>query len=557
MKKEKNLEMSQMKLNKIEEEEDEENMYENNTLRYEDIIDNLRINEQNDNKKFDLDEVMMLESPFYEVSHYNLNNIGQSLKVKKTQLNISKSKFNIDESFLNEFSGSKKNFTEIQFQSFGMTILQFINCIMKSSLVQIAYCMKTLGLIYGSLAIIIIAYFSTVTLKLLMDTHKRTKIKNYLIFSDKVFGKFGKFIILSLNFGSAYGNCLTFIIIFSKVVPKILIISLGDISIPKFHLLLILGIILFVYCFKKDVSGIKKAAYYAFLGVIFFFILTIGDFFYSLKTKEILLKLEEMKNEEIFWGMEHNWYSKLTSISCIILSFSFHIFTFSIYGCMGEITIEEFIITANGTIFICAIIYLICGIIGFLLYYDSLYDSILDAIGNKFLNTLLSLSNCIFVIMTFPITFSALKNYWLLLIEVFLTKSRDFSFFIFRNLDCVKRKKNEIDSLKFKEANNFFGNQSSVIIPSTLEFIVVLLLYISVFYFASIITKLTFIFGIVGGIMGNCLSFIFPALFYLKIDNKERMLSKNNLISLFFVILGILLMFLCVSSTVIGQLKNK
>ena len=86
MKKEKNLEMSQMKLNKIEEEEDEENMYENNTLRYEDIIDNLRINEQNDNKKFDLDEVMMLESPFYEVSHYNLNNIRrQSLKVKKTQ----------------------------------------------------------------------------------------------------------------------------------------------------------------------------------------------------------------------------------------------------------------------------------------------------------------------------------------------------------------------------------------------------------------------------------------------------------------------------------------
>ena len=92
MKKEKNLEMTQMKLNKIEEEDDEE-MYENNALRYEDIIDNLKINEQNDNKKFDLDEVMMLESPFYEVSHYNLNNIRrQSLKVKKTQLNISKSK---------------------------------------------------------------------------------------------------------------------------------------------------------------------------------------------------------------------------------------------------------------------------------------------------------------------------------------------------------------------------------------------------------------------------------------------------------------------------------
>ena len=539
MKKEKNLEMTQMKLNKIEEEEDEE-MYENNALRYEDIIDNLKINEQNDNKKFDLDEVMMLESPFYEVSHYNLNNIRrQSLKVKKTQLNISKSKFNIEESFLNEFSGSKKNFTEIQFQSFGMTILQFINCIMKSSLVQIAYCMKTLGLIYGSLAITIIAYFSTVTLKLLMDTHKRTKIKNYLIFSDKVFGKFGKFIILSLNFGSAYGNCLTFIIIFSKVIPKILIISLGEISIPKSYLLLILGIILFLYCFKKDVSGIKKAAYYAFLGVIFFFIITIGDFFYSLKNKEIILKLDEMKNEEIFWGMEHNWYSKLTSISCIILSFSFHIFTFSIYGCMGEITIEEFNTTANGTIFICAIIYLICGIIGFLLYFDSLQDSILDAIGNKFLNTLLSLSNCIFVIMTFPITFAALKNYWILLIEVFLTKFRDFIYFIFGCCKCVKMKKKVLKDLKVIEVNNFFGNATSVMLPKFVEIIVVIVLFISVFYISTLDFEFKFIFGILGGLMGNTLSFIFPALFYLKIQNKESWHSKNNIIYTLFVYIRI------------------
>ena len=94
-------------------------------------------------------------------------------------------------------------------------------------------------------------------------------------------------------------------------------------------------------------------------------------------------------------------------------------------------------------------------------------------------------------------------------------------------------------------------------LPKFVEIIVVIVLFISVFYISTLDFEFKFIFGILGGLMGNTLSFIFPALFYLKIDNKEKMLSKNNLISLFFVILGILLMFLCVSSTVIGQLKNK
>ena len=52
--------------------------------------------------------------------------------------------------------------------------------------------------------------------------------------------------------------------------------------------------------------------------------------------------------------------------------------------------------------------------------------------------------------------------------------------------------------------------------------------------------------------MGNCLSFIFPALFYLCINNKESLCSKYNLISIFFLFFGIVLLLLCVSSTIIS-----
>ncbi len=515
-------------------------------------------------KILDLDDILMLESNFYKqvkktsnTNNSNNVNVIQNTNSKKITDSNSENDNLTEDSFLDEFTGSK-NFTEIKLNSVIMTITQIINCIIKSSLVQIAYCMKTLGMLYGSITIIIVAYFSLISLKLLMRVHERTKIKSYLLFSDVIFGKFGKFILLTLNFGSAYGNCLTFVKIFFKVIPNIITITLGNKQLNNtFALQLIMGIILFYYCFKKDISGIKKAAYYGFLGIIFFFIFTITDFFYTIRTGENIEKLQELKIKEIIYGMDKNLYSKLNALACIILSFSFHIFTFSIYGCMGQITITEFYVTAAGSIFICATIYLLCGTIGFLLYFNEIKDSILDASGKKILNTCLSLANCLSVIMTFPITFAALKNYWILLIEVFLTKFRDFIYFIFGCCKCVKMKKRVLKDLKVIEVNNFFGNATSVMLPKFVEIIVVIILFISVFYISTLDFEFKFIFGILGGLMGNTLSFIFPALFYLKIQNKESWHSKNNIISVLFVFLGTLSMICCITSTLIEKFGSK
>ena len=537
------------------------------------------INKQN--KHYNLNDILKLESTFYKQvpknnqmknsnittntknnsknnssnnqnNNSNKSNLDKIIKVKNTETsNSTENDVLLEESFLDEFTGNK-DFTEIEFSSLIMTILQIMNCIIKSSLVQIAYCMKTLGIFYGTLTIIIVAFFSYISLKLLMGVHERTKIKSYLSYADRIFGKFGKFILLTLNFGSAYGNCLTFIKIFMKVIPIIINLPLIEKSKVDNFIKITLGIVLFFYCFKKDVSGIKKAAYYGFLGIILFFIFTIIDFTYTIYKGENLEKFRYLKMEDIIWGMNKNINAKLNSIACIILSFSFHIFTFSIYGCMGEISITEFNVTASATIFICAIIYLLCGIIGFLLYYDEIYDSILDASQNTLLNILLSLSNCLNVIMTFPITFAALKNYWCLLIEVFLTVLRNFYYYIFSCFDCIKSKKEKLEELKNIEVNNFFGNANSVMMPKAMEIIFVIILFISVFKFEQKVTEFKFIFGILGGLMGNTLSFIFPALFYLLIENKEHWYSFNNIISLFFVIIGIICMFACITSTIIG-----
>ena len=557
---------------------------------YDDYVDKMRLSKKSNNKSDEiniikneqnqqnkLNDIMMLESNFYKqvpknnailnsiknIKNISKNNLSNSqnnnsnksnpdknIKPKTLENSSSENDFLLDDSFLDEFTGSK-NFTEIQFNSLIMTILQIMNCIIKSSLVQIAYCMKTLGMVYGSITIIIVAFLSLISLKLLMGVHERTKIKSYLLFSDRIFGKFGKFILLTLNFGSAYGNCLTFIKIFMKVIPNIINLPMEQVE-EKNYIKLILGITLFFYCFKKDVSGIKKAAYYGFLGIILFFIFTILDFLNTVYKGEDIEKFRYLDIEDIIWGMDNRISAKLNSIACIILSFSFHIFTFSIYGCMGEISITEYNVTAAATIFICAIIYLLCGTMGFLLYYDEINDSILDASKNKFLYILLSLSNCLNVIMTFPITFAALKNYWCLLIEVFLTILRNFFYSIFSCCDCIKKRKEKLEELKSIEFNNFFGNEHSVMMPKFMEIIFVIILFISVFTFETKVTEFKVIFGILGGLMGNTLSFIFPALFYLIIENHEHWYSLNNIISFFFVIFGLISMIACITSTIIG-----
>ena len=557
---------------------------------YDDYVDKMRLSKKSNNKSDEiniikneqnqqnkLNDIMMLESNFYKqvpknnailnsiknIKNISKNNLSNSqnnnsnksnpdknIKPKTLENSSSENDFLLDDSFLDEFTGSK-NFTENQFNSLIMTILQIMNCIIKSSLVQIAYCMKTLGMVYGSITIIIVAFLSLISLKLLMGVHERTKIKSYLLFSDRIFGKFGKFILLTLNFGSAYGNCLTFIKIFMKVIPNIINLPMDQVE-ENNYIKLILGITLFFYCFKKDVSGIKKAAYYGFLGIILFFIFTILDFLNTVYKGEDIEKFRYLDIEDIIWGMDNRIPAKLNSIACIILSFSFHIFTFSIYGCMGEISITEYNVTAAATIFICAIIYLLCGTMGFLLYYDEINDSILDASKNKFLYILLSLSNCLNVIMTFPITFAALKNYWCLLIEVFLTILRNFFYSIFSCCDCIKKRKEKLEELKSIEFNNFFGNEHSVMMPKFMEIIFVIILFISVFTFETKVTEFKVIFGILGGLMGNTLSFIFPALFYLIIENHEHWYSLNNIISFFFVIFGLISMIACITSTIIG-----
>ena len=448
-----------------------------------------------------------------------------------------------------------------------MTVLQVINCMIKANLVQIAISMKELGLIWGPITICLIAIMSLISLNLILEVNKMTGQRSYLIFSEIIFGHFGSVVILICQFMSAFGGCFSFIVIFNKVIPKILSFSITNQYISDDKIFSsILAVLLLFYCYKQDVNILKAAAKYAVFAILLFFVVTIIDFCVAIFSQDRLISLNNTWNKnkkyEILYGLNRSDYefkerlsNIITAVACIILSYSFHIFTFSIYGCMGKISRKQFFITTSVSVLITTIIYLICGTIGYLLYYDNLKDSILDAIEDSWLSYLLSLANVINVIMTFPITFSAVKNYFLLFIGIMATLTRDFFLWAFRCVPKVNNLRERISNARISKVWNkdnksfLMSGKPLVKIPKVLEVILTLFIYVVIFWFASVFTQLKIIFSLTGGVMGNILSFIFPSIFYLGFA-KKKAFSKYGIVAVFFIIFGLVTMGICITSTI-------
>lgn len=532
-----------------------------------------------------LNDIMMLECPFYQCSAATIvsrhirrntrsdNNKKQNMRetqmsslapedkinfaINSTEDDETSEKSLIRESIHKEKDVIKEEIEEEQAElgnklkinvidSIVMTVLQIINCIIKYTLVQIAFCFKVLGLEYGVAAIGIIALLSIFSVHMLMSVHMITKQNNYLAFIERIIGQWGKLLLLILNFFSAYGSCLSYIIIFLKIVPSVIRINLGVEWISNdVFICICLAVVLMYYCYRQDVSGIKKAAYWGFIGIILFFVLTIVDFLYTVYIGADL-------HDEALIGKnpESSTIDIICAISCLILSFSFHVYTFSIYDCMGTTNMRSFLITASVGVLVSMTIYLLVGSIGYMLYANTIVDSILDSMGEKTLNTFLSLANMVNVIMTFPITFNALKHYYCFIIEVILTAVRN----LFRVIFCVKFPKKPQESI-IKKRKSYY-RYDSVILPDIIEYLFVIVLFISIFSIAISYPSLKVICSLLGGTTANIFSFIFPAMFYIKFS-EHGACSYKNIVPFLYIILGLISMGICVYSTVKSTGKSK
>jgi amino acid permease len=174
---------------------------------------------------------------------------------------------------------------------------------------------------------------------------------------------------------------------------------------------------------QNDVSGIKSSAYWGFLGIMFLLIFIITDLLY---TSWVEIGFEDNSIDLNYRGnlLEGD---AVSSIACIILSFSFHTYTFSIYECLTDSNTKSMLITTSIGIFISTMIYLLVGTVGYILYEDTINEYFI--LYNKTeLSSIAVYENIAFVvnvIMSFPLTFFALRHYWIFFLKISYTLIRN------------------------------------------------------------------------------------------------------------------------------------
>jgi len=172
----------------------------------------------------------------------------------------------------------------------------------------------------------------------------------------------------------------------------------------KNFLSVVLSILLIIYCYQNDVSGIKSAAYWGVFGINLLLFLVLYDLL-STSKRDVLYDWHKMN----LFDLDENSNNIISWISCIILSFSFHTYTFSIYECLSDKNTKSILITTGIGLFASMMIYLLFGCVGYILYVDQVDEYyILNREHDSVLNYLENIAFVVNVYMSFPLSFFSL-----------------------------------------------------------------------------------------------------------------------------------------------------
>jgi amino acid permease len=196
----------------------------------------------------------------------------------------------------------------------------------------------------------------------------------------------------------------------------------------KTFLSVVLSVLLIIYCYQKDVSGIKAAAYWGVFGINLLLFLVLYDLLSASKA-DVLYDWTKLN----IISLDKNPTNIISCISCIILSFSFHTYTFSIYECLSEKNTKSMLITTGVGLFASMMIYLLFGCVGYILYVDQVDEYyILNRQHDSVLNYLENIAFVVNVVMSFPLTFFSLRHYFTFLVQILLT-------LLVEKFECLKK----------------------------------------------------------------------------------------------------------------------
>ena len=414
---------------------------------------------------------------------------------------------------------------------------QIANTIMGAGILSIPIIMRYLGIIFGTLLIIFLALTTIYSVYILIKCHKITGKNGYSMFGKITMGKFGSILVKIIIIINNLGLCIAYFRIFGEVVQTIIQAwasskSFWIVNWHNFFYILICGVIMICFIFIKNISSLKKVAYLGVLAVLIFSI--------SLLILLIYKKSSKYLDSGMSWKFlfpNCTITEAFKAVPTVFLAFLFQFNVFPIYQSLRNRNMKSMMKAANIGIGFSFIIFLIVGIIGFLLYGLSMEDTILNSFSDDMVKyrSVSTFIKILIIIICISFVTTCLTSFPIL----FLSLRENFINFI---LFCYKNSGIE----KISEGKNDKNNKYKYISKNTM-YLITILLYLLILALSIVMPKLKVIFSIVGATAGTFIAFILPNLFYIRIC---KMSGKKYSIVLPLILLAFGIFFLIVSIVV-------
>ena len=404
---------------------------------------------------------------------------------------------------------------------------QIANTIMGAGILSIPIIMRYLGLLLGIIFIIFLAFCTIYSVFILIRCHEITGKNGFSMLGKITMGKFGSILIKVIIIINNLGFCIAYFRIFGEVVQTIIQGWVSPESFwannwHNFIYIIICSFIMFSFIFIKNLSALKKVAY---MGVSVVLIFSLG-----LTLLFIHKGIHHYLDSNISWIFlkpNCSFSEAFHVIPSVFLAFLFHFNVFPIYLSLKEKNLETMMKATKIGVGYSLFIFLIVGIVGFLLYGLNMNDTLLNNFSDdmtkfrdisgfiKFLIIIISVSFVTTCLTSFPILYLSLR-------ENFVNSL----IFCMKNMGVEEKKDNN---------KNFISEKGLLIITVAL--------YILIIVMAIVLPKLKTIFSIVGATAGTFIAFILPNLFYIRICKISKK-NYNLFLPMFFFGLGIFFLFI-------------
>ena len=404
---------------------------------------------------------------------------------------------------------------------------QIANTIMGAGILSIPIIMRYLGLLLGIIFIIFLAFCTIYSVFILIRCHEITGKNGFSMLGKITMGKFGSILIKVIIIINNLGFCIAYFRIFGEVVQTIIQGWVSPESFwannwHNFIYIIICSFIMFSFIFIKNLSALKKVAY---MGVSVVLIFSLG-----LTLLFIHKGIHHYLDSNISWKFlkpNCSFSEAFHVIPSVFLAFLFQFNVFPIYLSLKEKNLETMMKATKIGVGYSLFIFLIVGIVGFLLYGLNMNDTLLNNFSDdmtkfrdisgfiKFLIIIISVSFVTTCLTSFPILYLSLR-------ENFVNSL----IFCMKNMNIKEKKDNN---------KNFISEKGLLIITVAL--------YILIIVMAIVLPKLKTIFSIVGATAGTFIAFILPNLFYIRICKISKK-NYNLFLPMFFFGLGVFFLFI-------------